>query len=237
MRKLAVLVVLMIMFISSPAVQGMNKDELQYIGDFLLENNVSVNEWNAVIKENIPSDEIEIYIGKFEDSHFAPGSEGESVMKYQLVEEYHPGNIHVSLTLLVPRDDSLQAEVIAVVEGKEWNKEIETTYLQVKRTLTKEFFKDNYQYFACLAAEDDGIIKPDVFLEKLTHRFNLQHKMTQFDLLQNSTHKKIVYGYTDLWSSKITADGIPVNMQIAVKATETLTQQYTIGTPILISEY
>lgn len=237
MRKITILLVLILFLTAKPMVNGMERDEMMDLANFTVESGIAIESWQVTFKEHIDKQKVEKIIRDFENSNLVTMTEDENVIKYLLRDTHNNPGFTVLYSVVVPKDQALKAEVIVVIEGSLWDKQIEADYLSIKRSLQENLFTNSLQSFACLTTKDNGIMKDDSFVEEIKNYFNLQHMKTQFDTVKNSTHEKLIYGYTDLWKQYYFIEDAPMNLQIAVIMDEEMNLNYTIGTPILIHEY
>ncbi len=218
-------------------VNGMERDEMIDLADFTVENELAIESWQVTFKEHIEKQKAEKIIRDFKDSNLVTMTEDDNVIKYLLRDVHKNQGFSVLYSVVVPKNQAFETEIIVVIEGSLWNEQIKEDYLAIKQSMKDNLFTNSLQSFACLTTKDNGIIKVDSFVQKIEEYFNLQHMMTQFDTIENSTHEKLIYGYTDIWNQHYFIEGAPMNLQIAVVMDEEMNLNYTIGTPILIHEY
>ncbi|MFC4024975.1 YwmB family TATA-box binding protein [Oceanobacillus longus] len=237
MRKITIILVLLLFITAKPMVNGMERDEMIDLAAFTLENKIAIENWQVTFKENIGKQKAERIVNEFKDSSLVTITEDDNVIKYLLRDVHKDVGLDVSYSVVIPKNQQFKAEIVVVVEGIQWNEQIQEDYVLIKRLIKDKFFTNSLKTFACLTTEDSGIMKTDVFVEEITNYFKLQHIVTQFDTIENSMHEKIIYGYTDLWKQSYFIEGAPMNLQIAVVMDDEMNLEYTIGTPILIHEY
>ncbi|MBP2076208.1 YwmB family TATA-box binding protein [Oceanobacillus polygoni] len=237
MRKISILLVLFLFITAKPVAGGMESEEMIELVNFTMNNGIPIESWQVTIKENVTIKQAEGQLDKMKNGSLVTRSEDENAIKYLLREDYKQEAMEVTYTIVIPKDTALKAELIAVIEGTKWDEQIEKNYLSIKRTIMDKYLTEPSKIFACLTSDFSGIIKGDVLVSEIINYFNLQHIETQFDTIENLTHKKIIYGYTDLWKQHFMIEGTPMNLQLAVATNEKDELQFTIGTPILIHEY
>lgn len=218
-------------------VNGMERDEMIDLAAFTLENKIAIENWQVTFKENIGKQKAERIVKEFKDSRLVSITEDDNVIKYLLRDVHKDVRLDVSYSVVIPKNQAYKAEIVVVVEGIQWNEQIQEDYLLTKRLIKDNFFTNSLKTFAWLTTKNSGIIEIDIFVEEITNYFNIQHIVTQFDTIESSMHEKIIYGYTDLWKQSYFIEGAPMNLQIAVVMDDEMNLEYTIGTPILIHEY
>ncbi|WP_067728543.1 YwmB family TATA-box binding protein [Oceanobacillus damuensis] len=237
MRKTAILLIMMVFITAKPMAYGMERDEMVDLANFTLKNSVPIESWQVTLKENLTRKKAEETVNNLKDSSLVTVSEDENVIKYQVRDVHKQVGLDVSYSVVIPKNEAFKPEMNAVIEGTQWNDEIEEEYLSIKRSMEKKIFTKSLKLFACLTTEPGGIIDSDVFVKRITKYFNVEHFATQTDTIENSMHEKIIYGYTDLWKQDFIIQGTQMNLQIAVVQVDETNVKYTVGTPILIHEY
>lgn len=237
MRKIMLISLLLLPLNTGTFSAQMEMDELTGIADYITEKNMAVNSWQVTVKEQIDGKKLRLIIKDLEAEHQTTFTEDENSINYLFSNRHKHENIVESYSIIIPKDDSQAIILTGVLKGEAWNDSVKDFYQLSMDKMLAGFFTKSAKRFACLTTEDDGIMGSDYFIGDFVKSFNLQQINTQFDTVKNSVHKKIIYGYTPLWNNKITIMGKPVNLQIAVKESETGNPIFTIGTPILINEY
>ncbi|MCM3398861.1 YwmB family TATA-box binding protein [Oceanobacillus profundus] len=237
MRKLSILLVLFLLITAKPVVHGMESDEMIDLANFTISNGIPIESWQVTMKESVTAEQAERQLDKMKNGSFVTRSEDGNAIKYLLREDAKHNALQVSYTIVIPKDTTIKSEIIVIIEGTKWNEEIEGNYLSKKREIVEKYLTETSKTFACLTTDFSGIMESDVLVEEIISYFDLRHIKTQFDTVKNSTHKKIVYGYTDLWKENFIIDDAPLNLQLAIATNEKEELKYTIGTPILIHEY
>ncbi|WP_337017191.1 YwmB family TATA-box binding protein [Oceanobacillus massiliensis] len=237
MKKTAVIYILLILLTAKPMVNGMERDEMIDLATFTQEQGVAIDHWQVTLKETLDIEKINQIVEDMKNSRLVTMTEDENVIKYLLRDVHKEAAIDVTYSVVIAKADPYQAEMIAVIEGSQWSSQIEDEYLSIKRLIKKEFFTESLKIFACLKTGIGGIMKADDFVERITNYFNLEHIVTQNDTIANSSHEKVIYGYTDLWKQNFIIQGTQMNLQLAVVTDDDKNLTYTIGTPILINEY
>lgn len=237
MRKFAFISLLFLCITSEAAADHMQSDEMMELASVVTDGDVSIDNWQVTLKENMDKTEIHDILIELKNRYLATVNEDENSIKYSFENVHHSSGISVIYNVIIPKDRMHDAELIAVMEGTHWNTSIEEDYQSILDTNVKQYFTKSAEVYACLTTDNGGIMNDEVYLNELMDRLSLQHMETQFDTVENSTHEKIIYGYTPLWDQKITIGETPMNLQIAVSESGDGDSTYTIGTPILINEY
>ncbi|WP_188456662.1 YwmB family TATA-box binding protein [Virgibacillus oceani] len=212
-------------------------DEMVDLAALALESALTVDKWQVTIKEQIDHNGIQYKIKQLKNSYLVTTSEDENVIKYSFSDAHNSGEVNESYKVIIPKNKAYQAEIVGILSGKVWNNSISKIYQQKVNSMTEQFFTQSAKKFACLTTESNDTISSDYFFNKVKQKLNLQHISTQYDSIQNSMHEKIIYGYTSLWNQQITIMDKPMNVQLAVRADKNESTKFTIGTPILITEY
>jgi hypothetical protein len=216
----------------------MNADELHDMAGFVTDAGMQVEDWEVTFKESIDMADMDDIIATISENSDITVTEDKNVKKYLAVDMHKSSGITVSYEVILPRNGAYSPELIAVVKGKAWNKVMEANYQSEKETFRHQLFTDAVKVYTCLTTHSDGIMSSDDFLEQFVNYFNIQQQHTQLDTVENSSHKKIFYGYNPIWVHSISINGTQTNVQVAVtQDNEEEHPKYTIGTPILINEY
>lgn len=237
MKKIGLILILFLIIPTESMVNGVETDEMVDLARFTEKTDISIANWHVTLKETFEQDEIKDIAAEFKNSSLVTMTENENIIKYLIRDVHKEVEMDVSYSVIMPKDQALKAEIIVVIEGSDWNENIEQEYLSIKRLIKDNYFTHSVQLFAWLTTGNSGIMNTSGFVDKVKNYFDLQHISTQLDTNQNSKHKKQIYGYTDIWEQKFIIEDSPMNLQIAVTTTDAKNLQYTIGTPILIHEY
>jgi len=237
MRKIVIILITFLFITTESIINGVETDEIIDLASFALEKEMPMESWHVTFKETFDRDEIKDRTEKFKNSSLVTITENDNVIKYLLRDVHKELEFDVTYSVILPKDQALKAEIIVAIEGSNWDENIEQDYLSIKRSIKETYFTQSVQLFAWLTIGSSGIMDSGGFVEEVKSYFNLQHISTQHDTNQNSKHKKLIYGYTDIWKQKFIIEDTPMNLQIAVTINDEMNLQYTIGTPILIHEY
>ncbi|WP_156290883.1 YwmB family TATA-box binding protein [Oceanobacillus salinisoli] len=230
-------IAVLLVFTANATVESKGMSELEEMADFVTNQNLTINEWNVVIKEKKEQDEIQEIINELKNSYKGTRTEDENVIKFQFRDTHKRYDFSVLYNVVLPKDNLSYPELTVVIEGGQWNNEIRSEFYHVHYSVTNEFFTESKRLFTWLNTEPSGIIVKAEFEQELTNYFNLQHKKTQLDNASNSVNNKYIYGYTSKWNEKINIEDTPINVQIAITNHENGLPELTLGTPILIHEY
>ncbi|MGM8364791.1 YwmB family TATA-box binding protein [Virgibacillus sp. W0181] len=220
---------------STGTAQPIERDELILIATFLMEHKQDIAEWEVIVKEKISNEKAHNLLKELKDSHLVTVTEDENVIKYVIGDTNKGEPFSVYYNVIIPKQRD-HAEIVAVINGDYWDHTVLEKYRSYMQTNIAVFTQSS-QLFTCLKTTDSGIMDISVLLDSLQNNFNLLHMSTQTDTVENSTHKKLIYGYTPLWETKIPIKNSPVNIQIVEKGAGPDQSNLTIGTPILVNEY
>ena len=238
MKKTVLISLLLLFLTTNTMAQEMKKDELVDIASFVTQEHLKVEKWEVTWKDKMNKDQIQKLVVRLNKDNKMTRTEDDLAVKYFAKDTHKQSGIAVFYKVVIPRDDKYDAELIAVMEGTSWNENIKEHYQSKKALIVHQLFTKNAKTYTCLVTQNDGIMSSDYFFEAFTKYFKLQQKNTQFDTVVNSSHKKIIYGYTPIWEhNMITINGTQMNVQVAETQNENEHPKYTIGTPILINEY
>ncbi|MFD1036846.1 YwmB family TATA-box binding protein [Virgibacillus byunsanensis] len=237
MRKSAIMVLLLLLLPNETMANHTQSDELIDMTAFVTSEDLAVEEWQVTIKEQMEREKVKKVIEELKNRYNGTVAEDENIIEYSFRDVHNSVGIIEHYKVLIPKDENYQSEINVLIEGKAWNESIKESYVSRKHDILNQYFTMSAKIFSCLTTIDHGIINSVYFIQKIKQQFGLQHVTTQNDTVENSMHKNIVYGYTPMWSEKITITDKPVNFQLVVTATENGKSNYTIGTPILIDEY
>lgn len=225
------------LFLTTTQASELDSDEMIALGNFAIEHQLDVENWQVTIKESIGIDKGEKLVEQLKKELPYEKKTDEKSIKYIFKNDHKIDRMDVLYKVILPTESSSQAEIIALLEGDDWSEDIKETYMTTKNEIVHKLFTKLAQSYTCLTLVNDDIISSDVFIEDAINYFNLQHTTTQYDNIAKSTIKRSFYGYTDLWKDFYSVNDKPINVQIAVIEDDAGNEKYTIGTPILIHEY
>jgi len=228
-------IILFLMMTTEVMAKELDSDELVDLADFVTEQNLSLETWNVTIKEKMDQEEITAILNKMKRNHPITMTEDENSLKYQVKHPQKSESFVETYSVIIPKNGKQHAELTFVLEGDSWDQTIKYNYQQKINSVLDEWFTNSKQLFVWLKTTDDDIINSNVFINNIINEFKLEDVKKQSD--NNSTNRKTIYGYTSVWSQKITIQSIPVNLQIAIAEDQDGDRTYTLGTPILINEY
>lgn len=237
MRKIALIGILLLFITTDTEIGSIQSDELNNLASAVSDSGLTIDEWEVTLKETMDRDQLKKIMDELKNSHIVTVTESEKSINYLFESTPKREGISESYNVIIPHDDMYHAELIAVVDGTNWNPSMKENYHVIVNSMKEKYFTDSAELFACLTTKNGDILESDSILNDLADRLSLQYMETQIDTINNSMHEKIIYGYTPLWSQKIMIEEIPMNVQIAVVENENGNHTYTIGTPMLINEY
>lgn len=238
MRKLAFILNIFLFITISSGAFANQSDELTDIASVVTEHDLSVDSWEVTLKEEMDQADINGVLQKLEaqNSYKVTSTEDENAVKYLFERVHKKGPIFESYNVVIPKKSMYQAEFSAVIEGEDWNDTIASTYIDRMNDIRTKYFTNKSTKFACITTNIDAKIEDAYFFDQLKQSLQLTNIQTQTDNVEESTVKKIVYGYTPLWEQEIAMEE-PMNLQMVVQNNEPESTRLTIGTPILINEY
>lgn len=239
MKKTAIILLVCLGMSSQVSADNIQNDhdEMTQLADIAMESDLEVDHWQVTIKENMDKDSVLKYIKDLKNSYLDSYSEDENTIEYSFRDVQKNSGIVESYNIIIPKNSNYQPELVAVITGQNWNENIENTYLDLQKRIFRHYFTENALKFTCLTTVSSGTISNVYLVDLLKEQLNLQFITTQTDNIEKSMHKKMIYGYTDLWSQKFNILGNPVNVNIVITNTTNKETKVTIGTPILITEY
>lgn len=206
-------------------------EELLKIAKLIIDNGHEVEEWSVTINEKMPQQQAYDVIDILEENSVSKIEKKDTLTKYSFTSEY------ISYQITIPHNKIQFASVNAVISGTSWDHLIKENYQkQLKKALSLYFTKKSSIY-TCVTTNKNAIIKSSDFIEKITRKLKLTSYSTQTDIIENVTHKEIIYGYTTIWANKEIVIDAPLNVQIVLERFEDGEAKVIIGTPILVNEY
>ncbi|MFD1362038.1 YwmB family TATA-box binding protein [Lentibacillus salinarum] len=238
MRKSALILTICFIMVINSGVAAEQADELTDLAAVVMDNDLSVDSWQVTIKEEMDADTISRMLDKIqaETGYKVTGTEDENAVKYFIEDTQKKSGITETYNVVIPKNPLQDAQLIAVLEGEDWDSAIADVYFTRLETIQSTYFTNKSTKFACLTTNVDDKIDNAYFFSQLKESLHLKHIDMQTDNVKNSTVKKIVYGYTPLWEQEITMKK-PMNLQMVVQNSTHDGKRITIGTPILITEY
>jgi len=230
-----VFIILFLLMSTEAMAKEIHTDELMDLANFVVEQEAAIETWTVTIKETIDQKQLPQILKKLHENKNITMTEDENSIKYQVNDPQKNESFVELYNVVIPKTENQRAELIVVLEGDSWDKNVRHTYQLRINEILNEWFTNSKQIFSWLEFSDDGIIDRNVFINELIAEFNLQDIITQSDNI--STNRKMIYGYTPVWSQKVRMQSISVNLQIAMAMNTDGDTTYTIGTPILINEY
>ncbi|WP_106496063.1 YwmB family TATA-box binding protein [Lentibacillus sp. Marseille-P4043] len=239
MKKIVLIVVLLLILFTKSVVgySASVTDEMIDLASAVTESELAIDNWQVTIKEQISHEKAYDVTNKLKNGYLVSTAEDENIIKYSFSDVHKSDDLDESFKVVIPKNTNYQAEVIAVIRGDFWNESVEQAYISTKSALPDYLFSKDAERFACLTTDSSGTIKSDYFLNEFSEKLNVQQKLTQTDKLKNTSVAEILYGYTPLWDQKITIMDKSMNVQIAINKSKDEGTKFTIGTPILITEY
>lgn len=235
MRKIALIILFVLLLTTKTVTMAEYNDALLDIADYTETISLPIDDWTVTVREQISEEAaIEMMTKMKKEGLQATKKEKENSTNYSLADTQNSSKLNVYYNVIV---HSGKAELIAVIEGRDWSESMKELYMKEITKVKNQYFTNMAQTFACLTVIDDAIIGSDYFFNDLTKTFNIQQETVQFDNNENLSHNFIFYGYTPLWTQKISLENATMNIQVAVTENTEGHLTYTIGTPILINEY
>ncbi|TFJ92250.1 YwmB family TATA-box binding protein [Lentibacillus salicampi] len=238
MRKLALITSIFILMTINTTAFANRTDEMTGLANAMTSNNFSVDNWQVTIKEEINEEAIESILEKIQNknSYKVSRTKDENAIKYFIERVQKEAHLSETYSVVIPKNPMHQAELVAVLKGKNWNDSIAERYFSRMDAIHTTYFTHKSTKFACLTADIDAKINNAYVFKQLKQSLQLKNIRKQTDNVENSTVKKIVYGYTPLWEQSITMKQ-PMNVQMVVQNGTHDSKRLMIGTPILINEY
>ncbi|MEC5424476.1 YwmB family TATA-box binding protein [Virgibacillus sp. C22-A2] len=237
MRKMVLIILLFLVITTETVAQGAASDEMIDLAEFATERDLLFENWQVTWKETISREKSDDIIKDLKNSHLVTITKEKNSINYSFRNTLLSGDVSETYNVVMPKNEQHNAELIVIIEGEFWNESIKKEYLTVVESIERKYFTKSVKKFACLSVGDNGIMDSDSLLTNIIEHFNIEHINTQYDTVENSRVKKIIYGYISLWNQQISIEKVPQNVQIAIIEQELGERTYTIGTPILINEY
>lgn len=238
MRIIAFISSIFLLMSMNTAAFAQQSEELTDLASVVTDSSLNVDSWQVTIKESIHEDEIDHILENLQrkNSYKVSSAEDEKTVKYNFERVQKDTGVSESFNVVIPKNPVHKAELIAVLQGKNWDDSTYDVYLNRINAIQSNYFTKKSTKFACLMTEVSGKMKDGYIFDKLKQKLNLSVTKTQTDNNEDSSVKKIVYGYTPLWEQEISTEE-PMNLQMVVHDSAQDSTRLTIGTPILINEY
>src|SRR5699024_6713904 len=237
MKKLIISYIFCLFFIHSINPIINDGKQIEDIAEIVLNNDLKIDEWEVTIKEKMDQDQAKNIINKLKKNFSLTEKENQNSIIYSFTNAQITSEIVERYNVIIPKKHNNKIEVLAVLTGDTWNNDVKTNYNQRYNWMTTELFTNLSRSYTCLTTEFNGIIDNDYFSSYIREILNVQNFKTQIDKNENSMLDTVVYGYTPLWSQKVTVKDIPMNLQMATIKDEIGAVKFILGTPILINEY
>jgi len=237
MKKLIISYIFCLFFIHSINPIINDGKQIEDIAEIVLNNDLKIDEWEVTIKEKMDQDQAKNIINKLKKNFSLTEKENQNSIIYSFTNGQITSEIVERYNVIIPKKHNNKIEVLAVLTGDTWNNDVKTNYNQRYNWMTTELFTNLSRSYTCLTTEFNGIIDNDYFSSYIREILNVQNFKTQIDKNEKTTLDTVVYGYTPLWSHKVTVKDTPMNLQMATIKDETGALKFIVGTPILINEY
>ncbi len=142
-----------------------------------------------------------------------------------------------TIEIIIPKQASQTGELIAILSSDTWNHSVLTHYRNHVQLLTKKYFTESSMKYTCLTTAVDDIINLGYLLKKLSNKLLFDDFYEQYDTVEESRYKKIIYAYSPLLDGYFESANQRMNFQMAIMNNNSEGIKCTIGTPILINEY
>ncbi|HEX6593650.1 MAG TPA: YwmB family TATA-box binding protein [Bacillota bacterium] len=215
------------------------KDEMITLATIVEQHKWTIDQWEVTIKEPMAQNELQHVLQQLIASKQTyTMEESNQRMTYTFEQMDEKTSTIETMYIVLPKNESQTGELIAVLTGEAWTEEIVRHYRNRVQLLTKKYFTDSSVKYTCLTTGIDDIINLSYFLENLSKKRLLDDFHTQYDTVEESRYKKIIYAYSPLWDQYFeTTNNERMNVQMAIMKDHTEKIKCTIGTPILINEY
>lgn len=232
-----ILIILCLLVAADTPRIDMQTDELVKLATLMTDSNLNVNEWTVTIKEKIPDEQRAEFIHILKKDHQWTTKKNDNTTKFIARSTDHDEDISITYQILTPKEKQYKTELIVTMSGASWSESVGKHYLENIEKISSNYFTEIASTYTCLSTRNDAIINSDRIIDTFVQELDLKYVSTQNDTMKQITSKKIIYGYTDLWTNEIVMDGSPLNIQMVINHTENEKEKIMIGTPILINEY
>lgn len=229
--------ILTIFLFITPEISNIKTVELVELTELASDHSLMIEAWTVTIKEKISVDKANEIIERLNKDHTIHSTEDKNVIKYSITSAHNSEGVFVSYNVVIPKNKQHQVELIAIIDGTEFNDSILKKYESELMTIQNNYFTEKSRVFTCLITTKDVNIESDDFLNVLSKELELKYVSTQSDKINKLVLNETLYGYTPLWGNKLIVKDTPLNIQIVIQSTKNKKQKVIIGTPILINEY
>jgi len=236
MRKIGLILGILLFFNTNSNATKITNDELIDLNQIVM-NDYSIEKWSVVIKEKLTPKQLARIHGLLQEDYMIEVSEMKHSHKYSAQMTQKNGSIIETYSIVIPKNQQYSPEFTVSIEGKLWNKEMKEIYQERSKQIMDKFFTNKANRYTCVTATSNDIMIGINFSKKIKRKLNLKNISKQFDTIEHSTNKKIIYGYTPIWDNNIKVLDQRLNIQMVFQSTDNGKSKIIIGTPILISEY
>lgn len=198
------------------------------------EEGLSIQQWEVLAKENINPEKAN-EIAAFMEDHYPDASLSTEERDHgtKLIWNRHKNNdVSETYIIVIPDDSNYDYEFIFKLNGSAWNPSIVEYSQEIITTMKNHFFTENVTKFSCLKTQPNDKIDNVIFLENVLKNWNVQtlDEMKENDFV-------VLSGYTSRWETVIPTADKPMNIQLAARKGLGGKTTFTIGTPIIVTEY
>lgn len=215
-----------------------DNDPLLTFTEIADEHQLSLTNWEVSLKETQIVDDVQTYVNTLRKTYKLTRNQDENSIRYLIEDKFATKeSITVQYSIIISKQSPNEIVIVAVIKGDSWSAEIKQNYLTLKENIIKDIFTSKVREFTCIEMIENDTIENRVVIEPFLSSLKLENVNKQYDNVQKTGLKKIIYGYTPLWDEKFILKGEPLNLQIAIIELKNGKKSYKIGTPILINEY
>lgn len=236
-QRILILVACLLVFATIQLQAGSHNDqwtkELKEITNVMQANQLSVDHWSIQLRENIDQDQLASYILSinqvFSETDMTITSSNQA-KKYQWIPHKKDG-IAESIIIVVSKNTS-DAELIYTLTA-ETQRTIKQVIAASKIDIgLSKIFSDKIKKYTCASIEIDGMIDSVYFFERIQETLRVReiHRLNEPDFI-------VLSGYVQQWETFIPSAGDQMNIQMAARYGAEGKTTFTIGTPILTTEY
>lgn len=228
-------IILSFSFQTLTGAEASNFKEIKTIANLLNEENLSIEKWQVIVKEQISEDQfstVKQTIQELNPNSSFEKTDTENATKFVL-DSQKDDFFSESFVVIVPKDNNHASyHLVYTVTGSKWSEKVNEIASDRMATITKDLFTENLTKFSCVETKPNGNISSVYLIEKFTENLNVQ----TLDNIKEEDFT-VLSGYTPQWETVIPTSDKPMNIQLASRTGLGGKTTLTIGTPIITTEY
>src|SRR5690625_72135 len=221
--------------LSFPSHEPLENDPLIVINNTLKEENIKIDQWEVVIKENLTKDQADVWLDQ-ENITYTQSNSDQATL-YTLTHNKYRHNLLKEIKLIIPHEKHAKSQLIAVLKNNYYDDTIRAEYAIVKSFLNRHFFSQSARLFACVKLNSGAIINENDYFKKFQQIFHIEDTIVHEDSTNAGKYYEIIYGHTYLFGESLRVNDHSMNVHLVKRNEEQRETAFFIGTPIILNEY